>query len=161
VDDLINQLYSVREDMCENIQTFWDQLHSQEKGLSRNDIIKLFFGGNKDGENSKQGLLYHCGIIDENVLGAEKCLSLVAKLVDYEMNSDCESYISALKLSKKEQIESMKLDRHLNSNKSSVITNALKIMKVLATNSERFADVKSFVKTPENIEKYVNFVLSE
>ena len=159
IDWFIRSLDSEKEEICKNVKLFWDFLKKKQKWehLTRNDVVKLLYGSSYF--LNKSGLIYNCGIVDRNILGAQACLNLIAMLIDYETNPDCEMCISILKSSKFEHFEMMKLDKHLMSNKPDVILNAFKIIKVIL-NEERVIKLDQLLKDKKNIEKYNYFVLN-
>ena len=159
IDWFIRNLDSEKEDICENVKLFWDSLKRKKKWehLERNDVVKLFFGSSCF--INKSGLIYNCGIVDRNILGAQACLNLIAMLIDYETNPDCEMCISILKSSTVEHLEMMKLDKHLLSNKPIVILNTFKIIKVIIS-GDRGIKLDQLLKDKRNIDKFNNFVLN-
>ena len=159
IDEFIYSLEENKENICNNALELWQSMKKKKKWeiLTRENIIKLFFG-NKSTFN-KNGLLYHCGNIQKNKLGSEACLDLIAKLVDYETNPDCENCVIILRMSRIEHIEKMNLESHLMSNKLLVTINAFKILKVIIAN-ENELKIDDVLKDKSNIEKFNNFILN-
>ena len=157
IDEFINSLELNKESICQNVKDFWHFVKKTKKleNLNREDIMKLFYG-NRSCLN-KNGLIFHCGNIIKNVLGSEACLDLIAKLIDYETNSDSENCIFFLKMSRIEHLEKMNLESHLRSNKPLVILNVFKILKVLI-NIENGPKIDDILKDKNNIEKFSSFL---
>jgi len=95
IDDLIEKLDSNKEDKIKIIKKFVNFLKGTNKWpvFKKEDIARLFFGD----FNKKRGLVFHCGTLNENQLGAEACLDFIGKLISFEFNPDCEFYIQILK----------------------------------------------------------------
>jgi hypothetical protein len=157
IDDLLNNLESSREDMCENINKFWLHLKEQENWprFSTSDLIKLFFGNHEEIEQN--GLIYYSGRVRENVLGAEACLSLICKMLDYETNPECEKCVNVFRMARTEHLQMMNLERHLKCNKPIVLNNALKLMKLVSM-GEKPIDIYTIIKDPVNIDKYIHYI---
>ena len=81
---------------------------------SKNEIYKLFFGTKSP--EIKNGLIYHCGRVRQNILGAQACLNLLANLLDYEKNPECENYLVIFKMFHFGNIDQINLENHLKSN---------------------------------------------
>ena len=156
IDELLINLENNKENICQIVNEWWKLMKRKKKweSLKREDIYKLLFGNNVLKNN---GLLNHCGSINKNVLGAEACLDLVAKLIDYETNPDCENCIFFLKMSTILQIQKMNLDMHLMSNKPLVITNSFKILKALVSNEKGFK-IDEILKDRNKIDIFNNFL---
>ena len=159
IDDFINRLESLREDMCQTVDKFWSDLKKQVifPTFSKNEIYKLFFGTKSP--EIKNGLIYHCGRVRQNILGAQACLNLLANLLDYEKNPECENYLVIFKLFHFGNIDQINLENHLKSNKPIVIANALKILKIVVT-GDRFIDINLILKDTFNIDRYNNYILT-
>ena len=151
--ELIQELKEGDENICENTAKFWVKFKDKIKKDSRNDIKNLFFG---NGSQNK-GLIYHCGNVEENILGAEACLCLISKLIDFETNQDCEFYTNIFRMIRLEEIEMMRFELHLKSHIPDVLLSAFKILKVIYDNGEGF-NIFSIVKDELIVEKYRTFL---
>jgi len=90
------------------------------------EISLLLFG-----DSNINGLLYHCGNIQENKMGAEACLNLLAMLFESEYNNLYEEFIEVLRTSNKEQINSMNLNLHLENGDQKTKNSIYKIISIL------------------------------
>lgn len=130
----LNEKYENKTNVVKTFECFlkskktWPQFKTEE-------IFKLFFG-EFDKVNCNyviNGMLSHIGKYEENVLGAEACLKFLVKLLECEYNPEYEKYISVLKQMKKEHLETMKLDYHLENNK--IKLQVFKLLKCLYENN--------------------------
>jgi len=86
-------------------------------------------------------------------------LNLIAKLIDYETNPDCEGSIFILRMLRVEHIKLMKLEEHIKSTNSFVVNNACKILKIL-TNGDKAVNILSILKDERLINNFNNFLMS-
>lgn len=120
------------------------------------DIYKLLFG---DRSSKKFGLVFHCGEIKKNVLGAEKCIEFLSNLLDYEYNMESENFANILKIGKLDLFKQMNLKYHLSSDKSSLFPNCCRIIRSIL-NEEKKITLKSLLQN-ESLEKKVeNFLFN-
>jgi len=150
---LKNLNYNPKE-KCKIVQDFEEKLNVKKINhvFQRDEVYKLLFGDNFE-EGFLGGLIYHCGRIDENEIGAGKCLEFLSKLMDYQHNLDCEFFISILRLAKIPQIKSMKLDEHLKTNKKKVLNSCFTILKAIV-HEEKGISINSILVDQKIIEKY-------
>jgi hypothetical protein len=116
--------------------------------LKKSDISRLFYG-----DYNNNGLLYHCGLINQNIIGAEACLEYLTKLLDYEYNVDCENYIIVLKSADLSKIKQMSLNNHIKNNKQSI---CFKIIS-LVLNKEKGITLENIIDDRCFIEKYLEW----
>jgi len=85
IEDLLEKLAIDKENICNSIKEFWDNLHTNNFPKIKEEYIRLLFGTKN--EICDYGLISICGNVEENILGAETCLDLIAKFIDYEIKS--------------------------------------------------------------------------
>jgi len=119
------------------------------------DIYKLFFG---DRTNKKYGLIYHCGDINGNLLGAESCIEFLSNLVDYEYNLESEYFINILRLGKLENFKQMNLNFHLASGKPNLFNSSCKLVRAVL-NEEKNVTFENLIGDEDIIEKVNNYFL--
>ena len=181
IGEFLVNLSQRQENKSEIINTFESFLKRKRKWpcFSRAEIIKLFVGEkttlseislNNQSNNSlasddnqlhpKQkvikGLMAHVGEIEKNIMGAQRCLQFLTKLIDYEFNPECNLYREVLKTRKTENFFSMKLTEHIKSNHEPSVQNALKILKFLIDEKLHFNYLKSIL-----IDDYVKTKLEQ
>jgi len=113
IDKFLRKLEEAEDNTSETVDTFWKKLTKKWPVLGREDVMKLFFGNGND----LKGLLEHCGRIKENYFGAESCLWLLNKFLQFEFNPDCEKFVGVMKMARIENIRKMRLQEHLRSKK--------------------------------------------
>ena len=116
IETFLENLEDAKEDMCYHIQHFWKAFKEVKwTNVKKEDVIKLIYGN-----SLINGLLFHCGMIKVNLLGAQEALLLLHKLIRYDFNPDCDYYITVLKMIKMEYITQMNINLHLIQNKQGV-----------------------------------------
>jgi len=158
IEDLLEKLAIDKENICNSIKEFWDNLHTNNFPKIKEEYIRLLFGTKN--EICDYGLISICGNVEENILGAETCLDLIAKFIDYEINPYCEICINILKITRMEHIKKMKLDKHLKSNNPIVINNASKILKTIL-NTEDTVNLNNIIKDSKIVEKFKIFFFED
>lgn len=116
IENFLVDLEDKTEEKYSTIRDFWEFLQKQKQWpkFKREELLKLMFGNG----SKLRGVLFHCGNIEENDLGAEQCLHFLANLLTFEYNPDCEVYISIVKMAKLEHINSINLKSHLQIKKN-------------------------------------------
>jgi hypothetical protein len=139
---------------CKIIKDFENQLvmKKSQRIFDREEVYRLLYG-EKVEDKYFHGLLFHCGNIKENQIGAEYCLEYLSKLIDYQHNFDCDNFLSILKIAKLHTVLEMKLDQHMKSNKKKVISSSVNIIKILH-NEEKGIGLKNILKSDMCIEKF-------
>jgi len=124
IDKFLEEIEN-NENITESIDNFWGFLIQQTNWpkFSRDAILRLFYGNG----NNLKGLVYHCGTLEDNYLGAEQCLRLLANLLKYEYNPDCEIFRNILRMGKVNNIIALGLKNHLRQNKFNI--DGFKILK--------------------------------
>lgn len=148
-------------DKCKIIKNFQQKLLYKNRNfaLYKEEVYKLFFGYYNQENSNLKGLIYHCGNIDKNEIGAESCLEFLAKLIDYEYNTDCDYFISVLNLIKPFEIIKLNFSQHFNRKKPEVVKNCFKIIKAII-NEERGLTIENFIEDEDIIEKFTIWSLS-
>jgi hypothetical protein len=154
IDNFLKSLEGSNEDTSAKIENFWNKLRLKWPEFDINDILKLFYGNG----SKLRGLIFHSGNnIENNSLGAEKCLNLLNKLILFEYNPDCEKYINCLKMSNSEHIITLNLNLHIKNNKVLVKEDCFNIIKNLVSGDKGNKNLETIL-TNEHIELY-NFWL--
>jgi hypothetical protein len=142
------------KEKCKIIKDFENKsaIKKSQRIFDREEVYRLLYG-EKVEDKYLHGLLYHCGNIKENQIGAEYCLEYLSKLIDYQHNFNCDNFISILKIAKLQTVLEMKLDQHMKSNKKKVISSSVNILKILL-NEEKGIGLKNILKSDTCIEKF-------
>ena len=121
-------------DKIRNIEKFISFLKSKKSWpkFRKEDIIKLLFGDFK----TQKGLVYHCGTIKENRLGAEACIDLLGKLISFEFNPECELYVQILKKMPLVQLKKLNLINHIKNSSNKQKEICLKILSIVKDERE-------------------------
>lgn len=143
---------------CKIINEFEDNFRSKRANrvTQREDVYKLFYGEKIDGVHL-HGILYHCGNIKDNQIGAESCLLLLSKLINSAYNTESELFITILKLARLQIIADLNLEMHLKSNRKKVVHASLSIAKSLV-NEEKGLYLNRIL-SDSLIERYEGFLL--
>ena len=136
--DFLDDLNSKKKEMSLIIKNFKEKiLFNNDKkinfDLKSEDIYKLFFG---DKLNKKLGLLFHCGDIKVNIIGAELCMELLTKLINFEYNLNSEHFIEILRLGKLENFYQINFVYHLECGKPSIFAACCKVFKYIINNDK-------------------------
>ena len=119
------------------------------------EIYKLFFG---DKIAKKNGLLFHAGDTEGNLLGAESCIELLSNLVDFEYNLESEFFINILRLGKLELFNQMNLKIHLASGKPNLFNSCCRLIRLII-NEDKNINFESLLVEEDLIEKVNNYFL--
>lgn len=150
------------KDKCSLINNFGEKIFKKNvysfNTLNREEISLLFFGEKID-KKIYYGLLSHCGNVQRNLIGAEKCIEFIAKLIDCEYNPDFDLFVSVLKSSTLFQILDMKLETHISNNKVKIKNACFTILKCLVyADKGQHYDVQRFIKEPSIIENFTKWL---
>lgn len=159
VNDLLNDLNSTKKNNNKSliIEKFREEFlfnNYKRKNFSfkNEDIYKLFFG---DKATKKSGLLFHCGDINGNLLGAESCVEFLSNLVDFEYNLESEYFINILKLGKLDVFKQMNLNFHLASGKPNLFSSCCRLIRVIL-NDEKNITFENLLSQDDLIIERVN-----
>jgi len=161
INDFLDDLNSKKREMSEIIKYFKEKIlfnnnRKINSDFQSEDIYRLFFG---DKLNKKFGLLFHCGDIKANILGAELCIELLTKLINFEYNINSEHFIDILKLGKLENFNQINFAFHLESGKPSIFAACCKIIKNIINNDKGINLEKLLSKKHDLIQKVQNFII--
>ena len=97
--------------------------------LDINDI-KIFFNGfySNISHSKINGFLYHCGNIQINKIGAQKCLEFLNKILSEDFNPQAKTFLEIFKSCQLENIIQMELENHIIDNLNSNRINAFMIL---------------------------------
>lgn len=119
------------------------------------DIYKLFFG---DKVLKKNGLIFHAGDIEGNLLGAERCIELLSNLIDYEYNLESEFFINIFRLGKLDNFNQMKLRIHLTSGKPNLFNSCCRLIKIIL-NEDKNISFETLLVEDDLVKKIINYFL--
>jgi hypothetical protein len=156
INDFLNELNSKKNQSKSVIvdefkNDFFDKTRKKIFTFHNEDIYKLFYG---DRSAKKFGLLYHCGDVKNNILGAEKCVGFLSSLLDFEFNLESEDYCNILKLAKLDVLKQMNFKLHLTSGKPFLFSSCCRIIRKIL-NEEKKINLKNLLND-EELEKKVN-----
>ena len=95
-----------------------------------NKEIKIFFEGfySNISHSKINGFLHHCGNIQNNKIGAQKCLEFLNKILSEEFNPQAEKFIKIFKEIHLDNIIQMELENHIIDNSNSNRINSFMIL---------------------------------
>jgi len=97
--------------------------------LEKDEIVIFFNGFYSSISHSKiNGFLYHCGNIQNNKIGAQKCLEFLNKILSEDFNPQAESFLKIFKRCSLENIIQMELENHIIDNSNSNRINSFMIL---------------------------------
>jgi len=94
------------------------------------DEIGIFFKGfySSITHSKINGFLYHCGNIQNNKIGAQKCLEFLNKILSEDFNPQAESFLKIFRRCSLENIIQMELENHIINNSNSNRINSFMIL---------------------------------
>ena len=92
--------------------------------------IELFFNGfySSISHVKVNGFLYHCGNIQNNKIGTQKCLEFLDKILSEDFNPQADTFLKIFRRSSLENIIQMELENHVIDNSNSNRINAFMIL---------------------------------
>ena len=97
--------------------------------LEKDEIVIFFNGFYSSISHSKiNGFLYHCGNIQNNKIGAQKCLEFLNKILSEDFNPQAESFLKIFRRCSLENIIQMELENHIINNSNSNRINSFMIL---------------------------------
>ena len=160
VNSFLNDLNSKKNDMTLIIKNFREEFlfqHKKKNTVFKNeDIYRLFFG---DKTTKQNGLLYYCGDVNGNLLGAEICIEFLSNLVDFEYNLESEFFTNILRVGKLENFKQMNFAYHLESGKPLLFFYCCRIIRLII-NEEKSITVESLFNKDTLIEKVNKYISS-
>lgn len=159
ITDFLTSLNSKKREITLTITNFKENFFLLNKKNTLNikpqDLYKLYFG---DRALKYYGLLYYCGDIKGNSLGAEYCVELLSNLIDIEFNLNNEIFIEILNLGKLDVFNQMNLQKHLEAGKPQLFSYCCKILKYII-NTEKGITLETLLRSEVTINKVQNFFL--
>jgi len=147
VDNLLNNLQKYPENKSYIISLFEDNFkYSQWPILSTHEISTLFYGK----AESSNGLIDNINCFKGNIIGAEACLLLTGKLLNYEFNPECDKYRDILTECKNKDIDIKGLKHFKDSYKFEVSQIAITIMNILEIEQSSTSSSSEEVGDSEN-----------
>jgi hypothetical protein len=153
INDFLESLEQNGENKIKSVEHFVSFLKSKRQwpNIKKEDVARLLFGD----LNSHKGLIFHCGTIEENKLGAEACINLFGKLISFEFNPDCEFYIQVLKKMPLSHLKKMNLMVHIRNNNKETCYQILNIIKDKDDKENVFRQLMSGPDAMENYESWM------
>ena len=97
--------------------------------LEANEIEIFFDGFYSNISHTKiNGFLYHCGNIQNNKIGTQKCLEFLNKILSEDFNPQADLFLKIFRKIKLENIIQMELENHIINNSNSNRINAFMIL---------------------------------
>ncbi len=159
VNDFLNDLNSIKKNKNKSLiidkfreEFLFNNYKRKNFAFKNEDIYKLFFG---DKATKISGLLFHCGDIEKNSLGAESCVEFLSNLVDFEYNLESEFFINILRLGKLDVFKQMNLNFHLDSGKPNLFLSCCRLIRVIL-NEEKNITFDSLLSQDDLIIERVN-----
>lgn len=98
--------------------------------LDNNEIEILFNGFYSNISHSRvNGFLYHCGNIQNNKIGAQKCLEFLNKILSEDFNPQADMFLKIFRNVQLENVIQMELENHIIDNSNANRINAFMILK--------------------------------
>ena len=97
--------------------------------LEKNEIEIFFDGFYSSISHTKiNGFLYHCGNIQNNKIGTEKCLEFLNKLLSEDFNPQAEDFVKIFRRAPLANIIQMELENHIINNSNTNRVNSFMIL---------------------------------
>jgi hypothetical protein len=175
IEEFLRNLEFKAENKYDVIKTFESFLKSKKSwpSFKKDEIQKLFYGdvmnntcGSVSSDNSTlsqsrqvKGLMFHIGNIEQNALGAERCLEFMGKLLDYEFNPECDSYVFIMKTTKPDYLIMMRLGEHMRNPKANIVYICNRILKA-SLEGDKFINnkLKKILKDDELIDRFLTWL---
>ena len=95
-----------------------------------NDEIQIFFEGfySNISHTKINGFLFHCGNIQNNKIGTQKCLEFLNKLLSEDFNPQADEFLKIFRRTPLEGIIQMELENHIINNSNSNRINSFMIL---------------------------------
>ena len=170
VSSFLKDLNKKKEIRCEVVKNFEKIFYNENSNNLYNSehAYKIFYGELNTEKNVNRndrymfGLIHHSGTIEENLLGAESCLELLAKLIDCQYSPNSEFFVCLLKSANASEIFQMNLEKHLNNKKSNVKSACYKIIEVVleGIESQNGVQLDYLIKSEELRGNYFNWLVN-
>jgi hypothetical protein len=141
--DLLNQFeYFLKN---ENKKSYLGWLFLEEED------IKLFFEGYYSNIDCAKinGFLFHCGNIQNNIIGTQKCLEFLKKLLSEDFNPQVETFIKIFRKTSLENIIQMELENHIINNCNNRINAYVILSKYVGNGNNINNKIKRILMHPD------------
>ena len=139
---------------------------NNEKNKSNNwfyletDEIEIFFNGfySRISHTKVNGFLYHCGNIQNNKIGTQKCLEFLDKILSEDFNPQADTFLKIFRRCSLENIIQMELENHIIDNSNSNRINAFMILyKYIGCGKYMKNKMKRILMNPKAEELFLNW----
>ena len=124
------------------------------------DEIDIFFNGfySKISHTKVNGFLYHCGNIQNNKIGTQKCLEFLNKILSEDFNPQADTFLKIFRRCSLESIIQMELENHIIDNSNSNRINAFMILyKYIGCGKYMKNKMKRILMNPKAEELFLNW----
>ncbi len=113
--------------------------------------IEIFFGGfySKVSHAKINGFLYHCGNIQNNIIGTQKCLEFLNKLLSEDFNPQSEEFLKIFRRVPLENIIQMELENHIINNCNNRINAYVILSKYVVNGNNINNKIKRILMHPD------------
>lgn len=135
-----------------NSNTNWFYLDTNE--------IEIFFDGfySNISHSKVNGYLYHCGNIQNNKIGTQKCLEFLNKILSEDFNPQADLFIKIFRKIQLENIIQMELENHIIDNFNSNRINAFMILyKYVGSGKYMKKKINRILMCPKAENLYMNW----
>jgi hypothetical protein len=122
--------------------------------------IEIFFNGfySNISHSKINGFLYHCGNIQNNKIGTQKCLEFLNKILSEDFNPQADLFLKIFRKTKLENIIQMELENHIIGNSNSNRINAYKILYKYVGNDKNIKNkIKRILMCPKAENLFFNW----
>ena len=124
------------------------------------DEIEIFFNGfySRISHTKVNGFLYHCGNIQNNKIGTQKCLEFLGKILSEDFNPQADTFLKIFRRCSLENIIQMELENHIIDNSNSNRINAFMILyKYIGCGKYMKNKMKRILMNPKAEELFLNW----
>ena len=124
------------------------------------DEIEIFFKGfySRISHTKVNGFLYHCGNIQNNKIGTQKCLEFLDKILSEDFNPQADTFLKIFRRCSLENIIQMELENHIIDNSNSSRINAFMILyKYIGSGKYMKNKMKRILMNPKAEELFLNW----
>ena len=164
IEEFLRNLSQDNDNKTEILRSFQDFLKSGEEwpSFSRSEIEKLFIGIPKSKEDSESlsGLFQFIGDFRNNIILANGCLDLLAKLLSNEYNPEIDIYLDIFNARKMREYQLMRLEEIIKTNVGGekMTKNAVKILVIIFKNKNKEKFQNFLVKDKNVLQKLKCFI---
>lgn len=170
VEEFLRNLQDNKENKSEIIHNFELFLKNTNNNWPyfRKKEIQYFFNGmlldqttstNTEDVIYINSFLFHIGNVQNNILGSQKSLELLNKLVSFDFNPQYEEFIEEFKRTPIEKIISMELEKHILSKFPNIQKAAFNVLNILVGESRHIIQkTKRILNCKEAERKFLNWI---